>query len=397
MLHHRLDRAVLAALLTLLAPAVAAAAPAHGAPAKHAPAGKDAHGALKNVGHGGKTTAKLEPPASRHVPARSVGSPTDGHLVNGARLADAPYLRIVPVYAPGDVRFGVDSLVGLIDRSAQRVRKQFPDAVLSVGHLSRAGGGELDRHASHESGRDADIGFYIRNQQNKPLYADHFVPFKGDGTAASWPGAHFDDARNWTLVASIAGDGLSHVTHIFVATPLRARLLEYAAKIGAPQNIRNRAAELMMQPKGALPHDDHFHVRVACPHGMDKCVELPIAKHHPHGGAPAQVAHHEGGHGDSHAAAGHAPAHAASAHAAAHPAASARPHAAPPKPAPAPAKPKADDTESAKNESLVPSLAPLVPGYGSAVIPTPLTPTEKPAPQPAPPVIDDPDGVLPLE
>ena len=27
--------------------------------------------------------------------------------------------------------------------------------------------------------------------------------FRGDGTAPSWPGALFDDARNWALVSAI--------------------------------------------------------------------------------------------------------------------------------------------------------------------------------------------------
>ncbi len=36
-----------------------------------------------------------------------------------------------------------------------------------------------------------------------------------------------------------------------------------------------RAAELMQQPHGALPHDDHFHVRIGCPAHMSGCVENP--------------------------------------------------------------------------------------------------------------------------
>jgi penicillin-insensitive murein endopeptidase len=206
-------------------------------------------------------------------------------MQGGCTCENAPYLRIVPVYAQGDVRWGVEPLVGAIDRAARSVRKQFTDSVASVGHLSKPGGGELDRHASHESGRDADVGFYVRDQKGKPLYADHFVAFKGDGTAPSWPGAQFDDARNWAFVSSIASDAHARVTHIFVSTPIRQRLLSYAAKVGAPGNIRVRASELMAQPHGSLPHDDHFHIRVACPSGMDKCIEQPLAHHkkkHPH-------------------------------------------------------------------------------------------------------------------
>jgi len=214
-------------------------------------------------------------PEARAQRGVSIGSPTDGRLVGGAHLTEAPYLRIIPVYAGSDVRWGLDSLVGLIDHAARVVRHQFPDAVLSVGHLSRRGGGDIDRHASHESGRDADLGFYIRSQTGHPLYSDHMVAFRGDGTAPSWPGAQFDDARNWALVASIAEDARVKVTYLFVAAPLRARLLAYAAHVGAPLAVRNKAAELMVQPRGSLPHDDHFHVRIACPSGMSACIELP--------------------------------------------------------------------------------------------------------------------------
>jgi penicillin-insensitive murein endopeptidase len=208
----------------------------------------------------------------------SVGSPTDGHLIGGSRLEEAPYLRFLPAYASEHAWWGLGTLVSMIDRSARAVRHQFPDAILSVGHLSRSGGGDIDRHASHESGRDADLSFFIKNQAGHPLYSDHMVSFRGDGSAPSWPGALFDDARNWALVAALVQDPHARATYIFVATPLRARLLEYAQHIGAPLAVRNKAAELMVQPRGSLPHDDHFHVRIACPSGMTACVELPRAK-----------------------------------------------------------------------------------------------------------------------
>jgi penicillin-insensitive murein endopeptidase len=212
---------------------------------------------------------------TRFALGRSVGSPTNGHLIGGAHLEGAPYLRIIPVYQGGDVRWGLGSLVTILDDSARAVRKQFPDAVMSVGHLSKPGGGDVERHASHESGRDADVGFYIRSQTGRPLYADHLVPFKGDGTAPSWPGAYFDDARNWALVSALVTDPHARITYLFVATPIRARLLAYAERIGAPLAVRSHAAELLMQPHGSLPHDDHFHVRIGCPEGQQGCVELP--------------------------------------------------------------------------------------------------------------------------
>lgn len=317
---------------------------------------------------------------------RSIGSPTEGHLVGGAHLTEGAHLRIVPSYANGDVRWGLEPLVGMLDRAAKTVKKQFPDAVMSVGHLSKPGGGEIDHHASHESGRDADVGFYVKNHIGKPIYADHFVPFVADGTSKVWPGAHFDDAKNWALVAALVSDPQAKVTHLFVATPLRARLLAYAEKIGAPPALRQRVAEVMAQPRGALPHDDHFHVRIACPAGMEKCIEQPLAKRaQPHG-------HHGAVASNGKASAGGKPA--------AHAAAAARP-AAPAKSEPKPAKPSEEEAtaKGEKSESLIPSLAPIVPGLDSAVIAAPIgtaAAKEPPKPEDAPATrpVDDPDGVL---
>jgi penicillin-insensitive murein endopeptidase len=190
-------------------------------------------------------------------------------------LDEGPYMRAVPAYAAGDARWGLEPLVSMIERAARAVRRHYPDAILSVGHLSRAGGGDIDRHRSHESGRDADISFFVRSVSGKQLLASHFVAFQGDGSAVSWPGAYFDDAKNWALVAALVSDPEAHVSHLFVSAPLRARLLAYAEASGAPSALRMRAAEAMQQPHGTLPHDDHFHVRIGCPAHMESCVENP--------------------------------------------------------------------------------------------------------------------------
>jgi penicillin-insensitive murein DD-endopeptidase len=222
------------------------------------------------------TTMALGPAALRF--GRSLGSPTEGHLIGGSHLGESEYLRIEPGDTAGDVRWGLEPLVTMLDRAARAVRRQFPGSVTSVGHLSREGGGDIDRHRSHESGRDADVVFFVRSAAGRQLLSPHFVSFRADGTAPSWPGAYFDDAKNWALVAAFVGDAEAHVTHLFIASPLRARLLAYAERTGAPQETRMRAAELMQQPHGVLPHDDHFHVRIGCPARMSGCVENPAVR-----------------------------------------------------------------------------------------------------------------------
>ena len=53
----------------------------------------------------------------------------------------------------------------------------------------------------------------------------------------------------------------------------------------------------MVQPHGTLPHDDHFHVRIACPGGHAGCIENPavhIARRghgHTRGHASATITH----------------------------------------------------------------------------------------------------------
>jgi penicillin-insensitive murein endopeptidase len=208
----------------------------------------------------------------------SIGSPNQGRLDGGKRLGSAPYLRVVPYYAESTARWGLPSLVGLIDRAAKRVARRFPDAVLSVGDLSRREGGELERHHSHESGRDVDLGFYLRGPANKPLLPARFVTFSAHGQATDLSGAVFDDARNWALVEALVDDREARVSHIFVARHIRARLLRYAELLGASSEMRQRAADLMVQPSQAA-HDDHFHVRIGCPPDQgQKCVEYAVLR-----------------------------------------------------------------------------------------------------------------------
>ncbi|HXX68511.1 MAG TPA: penicillin-insensitive murein endopeptidase [Polyangiaceae bacterium] len=245
-----------------------------------------ATGALPGPARPAMTTARMSlgPAALRY--GRSIGSPTEGHLVGGTHLDETAYLRVMPADAAGDVRWGLEPLVEMIDRAARTVRRLFPGTVTSVGHLSREGGGDIERHRSHESGRDADIGFFVRSSSGRQLFPEHFVAFRADGSAVGWPGAYFDDARNWALAAAMVEETEAHVTHIFISSPLRARLLAYAQGKGVETSVRARVAEVLQQPHGALPHDDHFHVRIGCPSGMNGCIENPATRAAPSGRRP---------------------------------------------------------------------------------------------------------------
>jgi penicillin-insensitive murein DD-endopeptidase len=198
---------------------------------------------------------------ARAVSAQSVGAPNEGHLIGGKQLRSSSSLRAV-----GSLRWGVPELVDMLVRSSEVVAKKHPGSVLTVGDLSRRGGGDVDGHRSHESGRDADVAFYLRKGK-KPFVAPRFVKFEDSLEAARPAGVSFDADRNWALVHAWLTDPRASVLQIFVANHLRKELLLAAQRSGASESIQKRATEVLVEPKNALPHDDHFHVRVACPRG----------------------------------------------------------------------------------------------------------------------------------
>jgi penicillin-insensitive murein DD-endopeptidase len=231
------------------------------------------------------------PPAER---AESIGSPNDGHLKGGAHLdVSRPWFRVVPAYESGDVRWGLPVFLNMIDRAARAVNKRFPGSVLDVGDISRHGGGDVLRHHSHETGRDADLGFYAVDAHNKQIHARTFIKFDTSMASPTVPGARYDLARNWAFVQELLTDPGARVSHIFIAEWIRHEVLAYA-RPRVSRALWDRAAIVMMQPHNSLPHDDHFHVRISCPHELhSSCVEL--ARIAPHG--KARLAHrgHPGG------------------------------------------------------------------------------------------------------
>ena len=217
--------------------------------------------------------------ASRVVPetpallGRSIGSPNEGRLEHGAEVHPSETLRIVPSHAGSGRRFGLPALVGMLERSSDLVARKYPGGVLSLGDLSQKHGGDITGHHSHESGRDADVGFYLLSKK-RPYLGSHFSVVRPDGRVAGASHLRFDDARNWALVAAWLDDPVARPSHIFVARHIRARLLATAVGAGASEGLQNRAAAVLMEPRHVLPHDNHFHVRIACPEGQrGSCVE----------------------------------------------------------------------------------------------------------------------------
>jgi penicillin-insensitive murein endopeptidase len=206
--------------------------------------------------------------------ASSMGSPNEGRLQGGERLESSGTVRTV-----GGHRWGMPSLVRMLERSAERVDARFPGSKLTVGDLSKKGGGDVDGHRSHESGRDADVGFYLLRGK-KPFLAKRFATIDPDGRVRGLPAVRFDDARNWALVESWLKDE-ANVLQIFVAQHIKTRLLAQGRRSGASTTLLARASSVIIQPTKGLPHDNHFHVRVSCPRGQKACVNYGTRERKP--------------------------------------------------------------------------------------------------------------------
>jgi penicillin-insensitive murein DD-endopeptidase len=216
----------------------------------------------------------LRPPSA--LRSRSVGYPWDGHLERGMRLRESNYVRYVPEYTAAGRFYGTWQLVQLLERAARRVATRFPGARLSVGELSSKAGGDVDGHRSHESGRDADVGFFITRNNGRPFAGGAFAPFDGQGHGLRPnQGLRFDDARNWELVSKLVDDSDARVQYIFVAHEIRQRLLREAARRRASAELVSRASAVLVEPTHGNPHRSHFHVRIYCaPADRSVCLDV---------------------------------------------------------------------------------------------------------------------------
>jgi penicillin-insensitive murein endopeptidase len=218
-----------------------------------------------------KTSASDEAPLS-------LGYTNSGTLIGGRQFRDTPFMSRLSVHKKSKVSFALPNLLAVLNRAARSVARKHPGSMLDVGELSRKEGGRIKSHLSHQSGRDADVGFYMTDLDGSPIRAPRFLRFDGRGDGRDDPTVRFDDQRNWEFVRALLEDPNEEVRQIFIYAPLRARLLAYAAKVKAPRQLRAKAAAAMMQPVNALPHDDHFHIRISCPLDMLErgCADLPM-------------------------------------------------------------------------------------------------------------------------
>jgi len=193
--------------------------------------------------------------------AGSIGTPSKGVLTHGASLAPNESLHLL---RNNDRNWGIPRFTAAIQRAADAVAAQRPGAILYVGDVSQARGGQISGHRSHRSGVDADLLLYLTTLDGAPVHSPGFVSVDADGLAWDPRGRYVrvDLEREWLLIRALLTDENARVQWIFVSEALEAMLIEWARARGDDPEIIWRAQQVMLLSGG--PHDDHIHVRTQC-------------------------------------------------------------------------------------------------------------------------------------
>ncbi len=220
-----------------------------------------------------QTTADSEPslaeaprfpllPGERDDHSRSLGDTSHGRLHRGRRVEESEALGVLPRQRERELRHATDELATLLESAAKKLHAQTRTR-LWIGNLAREGGGDIPWSVSHNSGRDADVAFAYRAPGGSPVDPPDLVRLP-TGTCSTDGSLCLDVPRTWAIVRALVSHPEVHVQYVFVSEPIKKKLLAHAERAGERGLALERARELLRQPVGSAPHDDHLHVRVYC-------------------------------------------------------------------------------------------------------------------------------------
>ncbi len=202
----------------------------------------------------------------------SRGLSRDGTIHSAQRLPVSGVGFQIPTrWSDRGLNFGVDEIVSVVAATGRSLVMHDPDLVLGVGDLSREFGGRSQWHRSHQTGRDMDLLFFVKDKSGRRIVNEIMHNHFSDGKQrVNGPGdaqVFFDFEANWWLVAALLNNPVADIQYIFILDGLRQGLLEWAIAHSESEELIQRAAAILKQPGDSAPHDDHMHVRIYCPNG----------------------------------------------------------------------------------------------------------------------------------
>jgi penicillin-insensitive murein endopeptidase len=198
--------------------------------------------------------------------ARSVGFYAKGCLA-GATALPLDGIAWQAMRLSRNRNWGHPNLIAVVEKLAIDARTHDGWPGLLVGDISQPRGGPMvSGHASHQVGLDADIWLIpmpnrrLTEQERENLSATSMLAEdKVSVDAKLWTDAH---VRLLKRAASYPT-----VERIFVHPAIKRALCEATAK--------DRDRRWLHKMQAYWGHDDHFHVRIACPKGSTSCQAQP--------------------------------------------------------------------------------------------------------------------------
>jgi penicillin-insensitive murein DD-endopeptidase len=226
---------------------------------------------ILTLGAPGRATAaeqKVLPWAAVHGasagPASAIGGPANGCLA-GAAVLPADGVGYQAIRLARRRNFGHPDTIAFVARLG-RAAEAAGLAPFYVGDMAQPRGGPMEfGHGAHQNGLDVDIWFNLDPKPVLPPMARDDVPLP----SMLLPGMHAIDparfgTRQVTLLRLAAAD--PRVDRIFVNPVIKQALCQGIAGATA-------AGSAWLHKLRPWPgHDEHFHVRLACPPGATACV-----------------------------------------------------------------------------------------------------------------------------
>lgn len=229
------------------APASPEPAPASSEPA---PASSDGESAPSTAAPAPEPHSAFPGLSANSLGALSIGHPHEGYLMNAMRMPTGKYWTVaLPEYA-----FGTEETIAALIRCITLVNQRFPNTPkVVIGSISKENGGRFPPHKSHQSGRDADVGFYYN---------------PGFPIAKPATRENLDVERTWALVRAFITE--TDVDMILIDTKVQRLLEVHALRRGEDpvwlkSVFHGTGSPYSSLIKHAPGHAAHMHIRFSSP------------------------------------------------------------------------------------------------------------------------------------
>lgn len=192
----------------------------------------------------------------------SIYDTRDGYMVNG-RSVDSPslYMRQMQVQYERGIAYATTEFIQLLDHTARVMHKKYPETIMYLGNLGLRDGGDIPYSISHNSGRDGDIAFYMKDENGAFYHPQNMYKMNRRFQAKANPNITFDLEKNTTLIETLLTQNVAPIQFIFVVRHLRSAIRRELVARGATEELLMRFDATVAEQAA---HDDHFHIRIYC-------------------------------------------------------------------------------------------------------------------------------------